>query len=683
MTRLLSAALALALLSACGDATQTTEAETQAPAEVGPWGVDLTAVDETVRPQDDLYRYVNGTWLATFEIPADRSNYGVFTRLIELSEERVRAIIEEAAAAEAAKGTEQQKVGDLFASFMDEARAEELGVTPIQNDLDRIAAAASRDELVDLMAEGWLHIVSLPIGGWVDGDYKNPGQYIFYMTQSGLGLPDRDYYLKGDEKFAEARAAYAVFVEKVFSLAGIEGSAEKAAQILALETRLAETYWASQDRRDRSRTYNKVALADLPETAPGFPWARFIDAAGIVGDDSIIAREPSAFEGFARAFAEEDLDVWKGYLTLRWLSAFAPYLNGEMVDAHFEFFGKSLNGTPELRDRWKRGVSLVGGNVGEAVGKLYVDKHFPPEAKAGADELVANLRAAYGERIRGLEWMGEETKAKALEKLAQFTPKIGYPSKWRDYSALEIEAGDLVGNVKRAALFETNRQLARIGGPIDRTEWLMTPQTVNAYYLPSANEIAFPAAILQPPFFDPNADPAVNYGSIGAVIGHEIGHGFDDQGSKFDGTGALNNWWTEEDRARFTERAQMLVEQFNGYEALEGMNVNGQLTLGENIGDLGGVVVAYRAYRMALGDTEAPVLDGLTGDQRFFMAYAQSWRGLHREENLRQRLVADPHAPWEFRTNGIVKNVDEFHAAFGTQPGDGLWLAPQDRVRIW
>ena len=694
MRHIAIAGLCAGLLAGCGeqpgdaanDAAEVGGASagaTLAAAAIGPWGVDYEAMDTSVRPQDDFYRFVNGAWLDTFEIPADRANYGAFTKLAELSEKRVRGIIEEAAQADAAAGSEQQKVGDFYASFMDEARAEELGGQPIAASLAAIDAAADKEALAGLFADGFRGLVSTPIGGWVDRDFKDTTQYIPYMTQSGLGLPDRDYYLKDDEKFVEARGAYVDYIANVFALAGIDDGAAKAKSVLALETRLAQDYWSRAERRDREKTYNKVALADLPTTAPGFPWARFLDGAGLGGQDSLIVREPSAFAGFAKTFADEPLDVWKNYLKVRTITAYAPYLSADFVEASFDLYGRTLNGTPELRDRWKRGVSLIDNNLGEAVGKLYVQRYFPPEAKAGMDALVANLIVAFEQRIKGLEWMGEDTKQEALAKLAKFTPKIGYPEKWRDYSALRIDRNDLVGNVRRAAIYETEFQLGKLGGPVDPTEWLMTPQTVNAYYLPSGNEIVFPAAILQPPFFDLNADPAVNYGAIGAVIGHEIGHGFDDQGRKTDGDGLLRDWWTEEDNARFQVRAGKLADQYSQFEPIEGMTINGQLTLGENIGDLGGLTVAYHAYRLSLGGEEAPVIDGYTGDQRFFMSWAQVWRRKFREENLRQRLVTGPHSPDEYRTTGIVRNMDAWYAAFDVKPGDAMYLPAEERVRIW
>ena len=694
MRHILIAGLCAGLVAGCGeqpgdaanDAAEVGGASagaTVAAAAIGPWGIDYEAMDTSVRPQDDFYRFVNGAWLDAFEIPADRANYGAFTKLAELSEERVRGIIDEAAQANAAAGSEQQKVGDFYTSFMDEARAEELGVQPIAASLAAIDGAADKEALAGLFADGFRGLVSTPIGGWVDRDFKDTTQYIAYMTQSGLGLPDRDYYLKDDEKFIEARGAYVDYIANVFALAGIDDGAAKAKSVLALETRLAQDYWSRAERRDREKTYNKVALADLPATAPGFPWARFLDGAGLGEQDSLIVREPSAIAGFAKAFDNESLDVWKNYLKVRTITAYAPYLSADFVEASFDLYGRTLNGTPELRDRWKRGVSLIDNNLGEAVGKLYVQRYFPPEAKAGMDQLVANLIVAFEQRIKGLEWMGEDTKQEALAKLAKFTPKIGYPEKWRDYSSLQIDRNDLVGNVRRAAVYETEFQLGKLGGPVDRTEWLMTPQTVNAYYLPSGNEIVFPAAILQPPFFDLNADPAVNYGAIGAVIGHEIGHGFDDQGRKTDGDGLLRDWWTEQDTERFQVRAGKLADQYSQFEPLEGMNINGQLTLGENIGDLGGLTVAYHAYRLSLGGKEAPVIDGYTGDQRFFMSWAQVWRRKFREENLRQRLVTGPHSPDEYRTTGIVRNMDAWYAAFDVKPGDTMYLPAEERVRIW
>ncbi|MFZ5608836.1 MAG: M13 family metallopeptidase [Pseudomonadota bacterium] len=678
---LLSSVVGLAFLAVPAHADDT---RTPAPAAaLGDFGVDVTAMDKAVRPGDDFYRYVNGAWLETFEIPADKSNYGSFTALADLSEERIRAIIEAAAANPGAKASESQKVGDMFASFMDEARVDALGLDPIRADLDAIAALKSHDEVADMLAQAVIHHGASPINFFINQDAKQPDRYIAYFTQSGLGLPDRDYYLEDTPRFNEIRAHYAQYITDMLSLADIEGAAEKAQAILALETRLAEVFWSRTESRDRDKTYNKMSQAELVAQNPGFPWARYLKAMKLEGEAAFIVRQPSAMQGSAAIFAETPVETWRAYLAFHLLDATAPLLAQPFVDRAFAFNGTVLSGVPQNRERWKRGVALVNEALGEAVGKIYVEKYFTPKAKAAMDELVANLVKAYEMSIKDLDWMGEETKRQALDKLAKFTPKIGYPDKWRDYSSLAIARDDLMGNAKRAAAFETWRNIAKLGQPVDRAEWFMTPQTVNAYYNPSANEIVFPAAILQPPFFDPNADPAVNYGGIGAVIGHEIGHGFDDQGRKSDGDGMLRDWWTADDATRFKARADKLVAQYDAYSPLQGESVNGRLTLGENIGDLGGLSIAYKAYRLSLDGKQAPMIDGYSGDQRFFLGWAQVWRRLYREAELSRRLKTDPHAPSEYRANGIVRNIDAWYAAFAVGKDDALYLAPEERVKIW
>jgi putative endopeptidase len=647
-------------------------------------GLDLAGFDRAVRPQDDLYRFVNGRWLDSVDIPSDRSRYGAFDALAEESEARVRAIVEAAMAAPRVPGTDSQKIGDLYASFMDEDRIEALGWQPIDGDLAAIRAVRSPTQLAELLARFGREGVSGAFGSYIGQDAKQADRYTFYLTQGGLGLPDRDYYF--EDRFEPQRKAYLGHLERMFALARLDDPAGSAARIYALEERLAASHWTRIDSRDRDRTYNKLAREELSDLAPTFDWKRFLTALGADADDVVVA-QPSYFEGLDDALREVPLATWKAWLQWQVLNSWAPYLSRPFVEEQFAFYGTVLSGTPELRARWKRGVALVsgGGNssLGEAVGRRYVELHFPPEAKQRMEALVGNVVEAYRQSIADIDWMGAETKAEAFEKLSKFNTKIGYPSRWRDYSALDILPGDLVGNVRRVREFDTRRALAKLGQPVDREEWGMTPQTVNAYYRSTMNEIVFPAAILQPPFFDLEADDAVNYGGIGAVIGHEIGHGFDDQGSKSDGDGNLRTWWTEADRAGFESRTQALIVQYDQFEPLPGHNVQGALSIGENIGDLAGLQIAFKAYRNARNGEAAPVLDGFTGEQRLFLGWAQIWRAKLREEALRRQLTTGPHAPPEFRCNGVVRNLPEFHEAFDVKPGDGLYLPPEQRVRIW
>ena len=658
-------------------------------------GLDLTDLDPTVRPQDDLYRHVNGRWYAQHVIPADRAMDGTFRTLHDAAEAQVRDIIADLgaqAADEDGSASAGAKVGAVFASFMDTDAIEAAGLAPLQVDLALVAGAATQAELTGVLGALQRTGAGGAVGLWVDNDADDPERYVVYLHQGGLGLPDEAYYR--DEQYAPVLAAYGPHVARMLRLAQVAADDAEAdalaARVVALETKLAAHHWDVVKDRDADLTYNPTTLADLATSAPGFDWHAWALALGAPAGalDQLVVREPQFAEGFAQLWASEPLEDWKAWLAYHVVSDRAPYLTQELVEANFDFYGRTLTGAQELRDRWKRGVSLVQGVLGEAVGEVYVARHFPPSHKERMDELVAHLVEAYRESITSLEWMGEETRAKALAKLDAFTPKIGYPVRWRDYSALQVDATDLLGNVRAANAFELDRELAKIGRPIDRDEWFMTPQTVNAYYNPGMNEIVFPAAILQPPFFDADADDAVNFGAIGAVIGHEIGHGFDDQGSKYDGTGRLEDWWTADDRAEFERRTSALVAQYDAFSPaqLDGSHhVNGALTIGENIGDLGGLSIALKAYRIALGRPleEAPVLDGLTGVQRFFLGWAQAWRTKGRDEEVVRRLATDPHAPDEFRCNGVVRNVDEFYAAFDVQPGDGLYLAPEERVRIW
>jgi len=658
-------------------------------------GIDLSALDPDVRPQDDLYAHVNGLWVASHEIPADRAMDGSFRALHDQAEEQVRDIIVDAGAA-AADGTStdpvEAKVGALYASFMDTDTIAARGLDPLRVDLALIAGATSQAELTGVLGALQRTGGAGGVEFFVDNDSKEPTRYVVLLSQSGLGLPDESYYR--DAQYAEILAAYRPHVARMLRLGG--GAAddatadELAGRVVGLETKLAAGHWDVVKDRDADLTYNAMTLTELAERAPGFDWNSWVLALGapVGAFDRLVVREPSFAEAFAQLWQSEPLEDWQAWLTFHLISSRASYLTDELVEANFDFYGRTLTGAQELRDRWKRGVSVVQGVLGEAVGKVYVERHFPPSHKARMEELVSHLVEAYRESITGLEWMGEETRTKALAKLDAFTPKIGYPVRWRDYSALVVEADDLVGNIMRAHAAEQDRELAKIGKPIDRDEWFMTPQTVNAYYNPGLNEIVFPAAILQPPFFDADADPAVNYGGIGAVIGHEIGHGFDDQGSKYDGNGLLEDWWTAEDRAEFETRTKALIDQYSEFSPAQlggSHHVNGELTIGENIGDLGGLSIALKAYRIALGTplSEAPVIDGLTGVQRVLLGWAQVWQAKGRDEEIVRRLAMDPHSPNEFRCNGVVRNVDEFYEAFDVRPGDALYLPPQERVRIW
>ena len=686
MKTTLSALACALLMAACGKSAEPQAAPAPAP-EPAPKalvsGIDITQLDPAVRPQDDLFRHINGQWLAKTEIPADKSNYGSFTKLDDDAQEHLKAIIEESASKpDKADGSDEQKVGDYYAAFMNEARADELGLKPLQPELDRIAAIKDKAELPALLA--WLSLLGSDMfPGYIDTDAKDSSQYVLYLFQGGTGLPDRDFYLSKDKKFAAIRTAYVKHVEEMLKLAEIPSAATHSKAIMALETRLAEKQWDKVDSRDADKTYNKFALADLGKLTPGFDWRGYVDGTGIAKSPGIVIAQPSFFTAWDKIIQATPLETIKAWLQFHLLSDYAPLLSKPFVEADFAFYGKTLNGTTENEVRWKRAVAATEGALGEVLGRIYVSRHFPPEAKQRMEQLVKNLIKAYEASIKELDWMGEETKKKALEKLAKFTPKIGYPDKWKDYSALTVKADDLVGNVMRSRKVEHDRQVAKLGAPIDRSEWFMTPQTVNAYYNPGMNEIVFPAAILQPPFFDLNAEDAVNYGGIGAVIGHELGHGFDDQGSKYDGDGNLKSWWTDEDRKNFEARTKQLIAQYDQFEPLPGQKVNGAFTVGENIGDLGGLTIAYKAYKLSLDGKEGPVIDGLTADQRLFMGWGQIWRRKYRDENLLQRLKTDPHSPSEYRCNGIVPNIPEFYTAFGVTETDKMYLAPEKRVKIW
>jgi putative endopeptidase len=646
-------------------------------------GIALSNIDRSVRPQDDLYQHVNGAWLKDTTIPDDRPLEGTFTALRDGSELAVKEIIEEAAA----KGSEasgiERKIGDLYSSFMDEAAIEAKGLDPIRGRLAEVFATASISELLALAGRLFRADVSGLFYIYPAPDAGNPDRVLLYTGQGGLGLPDESYYR--EEKFAPVVQSYREYVGTMFGLAGVADPENAAARVVALETALASHHWDNVTLRDPQKTYNLKSADEARELFPLLD--TWFDAADIAADkrQEIVVSTPDFFAGAAALLASESLPVWQEWLALRVINSAAPYLSSAFVDTNFAFYGTTISGTPRNKDRWKRGVAVVEAALGEAVGQIYVAKHFPEGHKARMQTLVGNLIEAYRDSISALEWMGEDTKAEALKKLGAFRAKIGFPDEWIDYSAVVIDPADLLGNVERAHNADVDRHLDEVGKPVDHNKWLMTPQTVNAYYHPMLNEVVFPAAILQPPFFTAEADDAVNYGGIGAVIGHEIGHGFDDQGSQFDGTGELRNWWTEEDRKAFEALTGRLVDQFDALSpyAAPGHNVNGKLTLGENIGDLGGLTIAHKAYRLSLDGQEPPVLDGLTGEQRFFASWAAGWRQVIRTEEAIRRLATDPHSPNEFRTNAIAKNLDSFHAAFGVTEEDGMWMPPEERVSIW
>jgi putative endopeptidase len=653
--------------------------------EIGAWGFDTAGMDTSVAPGASFYRYANGAWLKNTPIPADKSNYGMFTMLADRSEERTRQIIETASGP---AGSDAQRIADYYKTFMDEAAIESKGLRPIQARLDAIAKIKDARGLVLQFAHAVRQGSNSPFRLGVRQDAREPDRYAAYMAQGGLGLPDRDMYDARNAQFAKVREAYPKYVAAMLGLVGIKDAEKRAAAVYALEEKIAHNHWTRVQNRDPQKTYNKMTIADLQKLAPGIDWKPWLKAVGIEREATVIVAQPPAIGATAALVKSEPIAVWRDYLTVRLLTEAAPFLPRKFVDTHFEMYGKALTGTPQIRERWKRAVDQITGGMGEAVGTLYVAKYFTPETKAAADALVKNVQIAMGQRLDALAWMGSDTKAKAKAKLATYNPKIGYPRRWRDYSALTITPGDAVGNAERTAEFEYNRDLAKLGKPIDREEWGMTPMTVNAYYNATLNEIVFPAAILQPPFFDPNADPAVNYGGIGAVIGHEISHGFDDRGSQFDASGALKNWWTKDDADKFKTATGKLVEQYNAYCPVPASNgkpalcVKGELTLGENIADLAGLTVAYNAYKLSLGGKPAPVLDGMTGDQRFFLGWAQVWRRLYRDQEYANRLVTDSHSPSEFRA-AVVRNIDAWYDAFKPKETDALYLAPEKRVRIW
>ena len=649
-------------------------------------GLDLSHIDQSVRPQDDLFRFMNGKWLKESKIPEDRASDGAFYWLYEQAEKQVKQIILDQAASKAAAGSNAQKIGDLYNSFMDEDGIEKLGLSPIADDLAKAAEIKTVDDFLKTLGGFEARGLSGLFYTYVSTDNKDSTKNIVYLGQSGLSLPDEAYYR--EDEYKQIRQEFLKHVAKMFELAQLENPSQSAQEVLEIETQLAAYHWDQVKDRDAEATYNKKSFAELKQLAANFNWPLWISASNTPAAvlDQVIVRQPSYFEGLSKLMAAFDLPKWRSWLIWHVLSGASPYLSSNFVNENFHFYGTTLSGIPKLKDRWKRGVGLVEGALGEAVGQIYVERHFGEIAKTKMVELVANLIKAYRVSIEGLSWMSQETKQRAYIKLEKFTPKIGYPDKWRDYSALEIKAGDLIGNLAQIAKYSQDYEYNKIGKPVDKSEWYMTPQTVNAYYNPGMNEIVFPAAILQPPFFDVAADDyAANYGGIGAVIGHEIGHGFDDQGSKYDGDGNLVNWWSDIDRKEFEKRTKKLIDQYDQLSpaAAPDVKVNGALTVGENIGDLGGLTIAYKAYEISLNGKQPPVIDGYSGAQRFFMGWAQSWRGKYRAEEVRRRIATDPHSPDEFRCNQIVSNLDEFYQAFTVSENDKHFMNSQERVRIW
>lgn len=683
------------LLVACGqkDSEPTAQTPAATPEAAAPEVAEVAAVkhsglipehmDSTVRPGDDFNAFVNGAWMAAAEIPADRAGDGVGLMVHEQSQANVKIIIEEAAAGDFAHGTDEQKVGDFYKSYMDMDTRNARGTEPLAAEWAKIDALENYEQLAAYFAEANKIGVGVPFSLSQYADFKDPNTYMMYTYQSGLGLPDREYYFEEGEKAEGIRQAYLAHVEKMFELAGLPAGAAAAETIMALETRMAAEHMKKEQTRDMVALYNKIPLGELPGLMPNFAWDAYLQAAVISDIDGLVVMQLDHMRALDGIIVDTPMDTWKTWLKWAVLNANASLLTAAIDDQNFNFYSRTLRGVEQQLPSWKRAVGSVDSNVGEVVGKVYVARHFPPEAKEAMLELVNNLIKAYESSIRELDWMGEETKAQALDKLSKFTPKIGYPDKWKDYSALEVSEDDLVGNIHRSALFVYEDNLKRQGGPVDRTEWAMTPQTVNAYYNPPLNEIVFPAAILQPPFFDLTADAAVNYGAIGAVIGHEIGHGFDDSGSTFDGDGVLRNWWTDADKAEFKARTTRLVDQYSQFRPFEDLAVNGEFTLGENIGDLGGLSIALKAYHLSLNGQPAPVIDGYTGDQRVFLGYAQAWRNKSREEALREQIATDPHSPAQYRVNGVVRNIPEFYEAFDIAETDALYLPPEERVKIW
>ncbi|MBJ7412779.1 MAG: peptidase M13 [Phenylobacterium sp.] len=675
-----SAAAALAFAAAPAWSADAPEPPSLASPKYGTWGFDLSGMDRSVKPGDDFFKFANGKWAERTEIPADRVRYGNFNKLRELSDNRMHAILEDAAGGRLTD-PDAAKIAAGYRAFMDEAAVEALDAKPLAPELAEIRKVQTKDDFTALMGKSNLSGFTSILPVFISIDAKAPTRYAVMSVTGGLGLPDRDYYLQPG--FAEKKAKYEAYVAELLTLIGWDKPAENAKAIVAFETQLAEASWTRVERRDRDKTYNPMTPAELAAYTPGFDWNRYLAATGLPKVERIVVTTNTAFPKFAKVYAETPLETLKAWQAFHLADDAAPYLSKRFVDANYAFRLKELAGQPEQQARWKRAATFMNGAIGESIGRVYVARYFPPESKAKMDALVGDVRTALGARIEKLDWMGPETKQRALEKLAKFTVKIAYPATWRDYAKLELKPDDLYGNVERAGVFEWRRQVARLNGPVDKAEWGMTPQTVNAYYNFANNEIVFPAAILQPPFFDPDADPAINYGGIGGVIGHEISHGFDDQGRKSDGDGVLRDWWTAEDNAKFKVQADRLGAQYAAFEPLPGAKVQGGLTMGENIGDMGGLSLALDAYRTSLKGKPAPVIDGLTGDQRVFLGWAQVWREKIRDEALRQQVVTDPHSPAYYRVNGTIRNLPGWYDAWNVQPGDQLYVPPEQRVKIW
>jgi putative endopeptidase len=674
--------LSLALVCAgCGQSTQEDSAHGPATAKSGIFAENM---DPTSRPQDNFFMHVNGTWMKNSKIPADRTSDGAFYELREKSRSDVKAIINELSLrTDLPQGSDEQKVADLYNSIIDTARINALGLEPLREQLNSIDNISDKSGMSRWLGQSQITGGGGPFHLFVGIDDMDATRYIPIIWQGGLGLPERDYYFNQDQSFKDIRIAYVQHIEKMFRLAGWANPARTARIIMGLETEIAELHWTNVENRDSEKTYNLAQITDLTRSNSAFDWSAFWDEVGVGQKYDVNICQPTFLDGLARLFGEKSLDTWKIYMKWNLLNSHAAYLSSDFDEQNFDFYNRTLSGQQQQRPRWKRGVDGVNGVLGEVVGKVYVRRHFTPEAKVRMMTLVENLRAAYGASIDELDWMSDETKIEARRKLAAFTPKIGYPDRWKNYKGLEIRGDDLIGNIRRTQLFNHQDSLAKLDEPIRKWEWGMTPQTVNAYYSPSRNEVVFPAAILQPPFFSLEADDAVNYGGIGAVIGHEMGHGFDDQGSHYDGDGNMRNWWTEADLQEFAKRTQGLVDQYNGFEVLEGLHINGELTLGENIGDLSGLTISHRAYHMSLTDNPAPVIDGYTGEQRFFLGYGQVWRGKYTEEELRNRVATDVHSPAEYRALGSLANFTPFYDAFDVKETDAMYLAPEKRVTIW
>jgi len=692
--KLLPAIIALSLgVVACSDQAAPVASSSDTPEtvlanakpELGDFGIDLSQQDPNTKPGDDFFRFANGKWLDEFELPADRSNYGSFSVLGDRSDERVNTIIEDLSAAEPAADTVEQKISDYYLSYMNTEVLDERGIGPLREKLAQLSAIDSRAALIEALGRSQLDATASPFGWYVGADRRDPDRHQLVLSLGGIGLPDRDYYLLDTEQYVSVRSEYVAHIERMLGFAGIENAAEKAQAVLALETAFAENLWPRADRRNRDLTFNPMTYTEFKAAYPNMDWDAYWAAAGISEIEDLNVSYPTAMAPIIALLDSVAVEDWVSYMSYQHISNLASVLSQEIDNENFHFYSTVLNGVPEQRQRWERGVERVGSlnSLGEAVGQIYVQKHFPEAAKQQMQGLVENLRTALANSIASLDWMGEETKNEARLKLESFRPKIAYPDEWRDLSAIEISRDDLFANARSVREFNYADEISRLGKPTNREEWGMTPQTVNAYYNSSFNEIVFPAGILQPPFFDPAADMAVNYGGIGAVIGHEMGHGFDDQGSKSDSLGVQRNWWTDDDRANFEKLTTALAAQYDQFEPVPGYFVDGNFTLGENIGDVGGLSLAYRAYKLSLDGEEAPVIDGLTGDQRFFLSWAQVWQRKYREDALIQRLTSDPHSPSEFRVNGVVRNFDEWYEAFDVQPEDALYLAPEDRVRIW